>query len=118
AARIIVPEFANRPPPSGAWGPPLAVESLTARMAQFGVEGGAYWIANETDANTEGQADLLGEPVRRRGLGDVYNPVRKDLMASYGYRLAAVPNGSFESGGASADSWNAAGNGQAARFRL
>ena len=118
SARVVAAEFGDNAPFSPDWGAALAFESLASLMSKYGVEASGYWIWAETDNGTQADPNRPGEPVRVRGVNDVYNPVQRELVDAYGFHLAAIQNGSFEDGGATATGWTSSGAGTAARFRL
>ena len=115
-ARVIAAEFGVYDPASADWSAEQAFESVTALMALHGVEGGAWWTWTEIDDATQSQRGA--QAIKRRGLDFSYNPVQRELVAAYGWRLSAIPNGSFEDGGATPARWALAGEGNLARVRL
>jgi hypothetical protein len=117
-SRVVVAEFGLLDKTAPGWSPSLSFESLTGVMAKYGIDGGAYWIWAETDAATQADPNLSGEPVRLRGLGDSYNRVQRELVDAYGFHLPSVPNGSFEEGATMPTGWTLAGAGSASRYRL
>jgi hypothetical protein len=93
--RLFAAEFGALPPPDPSWPTNVALESLSALMQRYHVDGGAYW--QWVDPNTAAENDPQNtEPVKRRGKGFVYNPVRLQLLDMYGFHLTSIPNGSFE----------------------
>lgn len=117
-ARLIAVEMGDSTPITSAWPPQYAMESLTSLLEKYGVEGGDYWIWSETDSTTEADPTMPGVPVKLRGLNFVYNPVQKEILDAYGFHLTAIANGSFETGGTTADNWTAGGVGTVTRFNL
>jgi hypothetical protein len=118
AARVVAAEWGAMEPIASDWPAERAFESLAQVMAANGFEGGSYWIWTEGDAQSEADAARVGVPVRHRGLVDVYNPVQREMQDAYGFHLASIANGSFESGGATAAAWTGEGAGTVSRFRL
>ncbi len=118
SSRAVAVEFGNYTPVAADLPAPLVFESITNAMARHEVEAGGYWTWSESDGANEADAGHAGEPVRKRGLNDVYNPVQKELVAAYGFRLASIANASFEDGAAAPSNWTASGSGTVSRYRL
>ncbi len=116
--RIVAAEMGTMTPIQASWPAERALESLGYLMEKYGIDGGTYWIWSEPDAASEANPDAPGEPVKRRGVNFVYNPVQKELVDLAGFHLGVIANGSFETGGASADNWTGGGAGIFGRFRL
>ncbi len=117
-SRIVAAEMGAMNPIQASWPAERALESLGYLMEKYGIDGGNYWIWSESDSAYEAHPDRPGEPIKRRGLNFVYNPVQKELVDLAGFHLAVIANGSFETGGASADNWTGGGAGTVGRFRL
>lgn len=116
--RIIAAEMGVMSPIESSWPVERALESLAALMEKYGIDGGNYWTWTATDTANDTSPDRVGEPIKRRGVNFVYNPVQKELVDFAGFHLTAIANGSFESGGSTADNWTAGGTGTVTRFRL
>lgn len=117
-ARILAAEMGAMASIQSNWPAERALESLTALLEKYGIDGGNYWIWTEPDVAADTNPDLVGEPIKRRGLDFVYNPVQKEFLDLAGFHLTAVANGSFESGGDTPSNWIAVGSGTVKRFRL
>ncbi len=117
-ARIVAAEMDAMSSTQSTWPAERALESLGYLMEQYGIDGGHYWTWAETDNAYEAMPDHVNEPIKRRGVDFVYNPVQKELVDLAGFHLMAIANGSFESGGSTADNWTAGGSGTVTRFRL
>jgi hypothetical protein len=73
-------------------------------MESHGFDGGAFWIW--VAPSQDWQNDPTREQdVKKLGTAFVYNPVAKILEDMGGFHLIAIPNGSFENGGLTADHW-------------
>jgi hypothetical protein len=103
-ARVVAPEAGDLPPVAQSWGSPQALESLTSLWDRYGVEGGAYWRWVQTENSSDSDA-TQGQAVKLRGTAFTYTPVAKEVIDQAGTHLGAVPNGSFERGGAAPDLW-------------
>ena len=51
-------------------------------MRKYGIDGGAFWRWVNYTTSEDGDA-TQGEPIKRRGTGNVYNPVRAALAQLY-----------------------------------
>jgi hypothetical protein len=94
AFRIVAPEMGdNAGDPT--WSAQHALESLVYLFQKYHIEGGSFWrwtsFENAEDSNSQ-----LPDPVKRRGISFVYNPVEKEVVDMGGFHLSRVPNGSFE----------------------
>ena len=116
--RIVAAEMGVMSPIESSWPAERALESLAALMEKYGIDGGNYWTWTATDTANDTSPDRVGEPIKRRGVDFAYNPVQKELVDLAGFHLTAIANGSFESGGSTADNWAGGGTGTITRFRL
>lgn len=117
--RIVAPEMGNLVPVDPSWKTQYALESIIVLMQKHGVDGGSFWRwASFQDSEDLDQT--LADPVKRRGVPFLYNPVQKEIVDMGGFHLPVVPNGSFEGpvgNGIPAD-WTASGNGTVSRYLL
>lgn len=125
-ARIVATEMGYSPPAIPTWKTEWAMESLVSLMEKYQIEGGSFWRwtnnSNCSSGCTNEDADpTLADPVKRRGVNFVYNPVQKEILDWGGFHLTAIPNGSFEedldSNGVPAH-WTIAGKGSASAYYL
>jgi len=93
------------------------LENLIALLEKYGIDGGAYWQwANlRTDQDSDPQ---MADPVKRRGVEFIYNPVQKEVIDMGGFHLTTIPNGSFEMGDSVPSNWTISGNGTGLRYFL
>jgi len=119
-ARVIATEMGNNTPVDPAWKTEWTMESLATLMEKYGIEGGSFWRwTSFTDS--EDSDPTLADPVKRRGLNYVYNPVQKEILDWGGFHLIGIRNGSFED---DVDSngipthWAVSGNGSASVYYL
>jgi hypothetical protein len=98
------------------WTSERALESLYSLMEQYAVDGGSYWkwVAQDDQEDAD---KTKPDPVKRRGVDFVYNPVQKEVLDIGGFH-AAIPNKSFEAGDSVPDHWTIAGNGTGSRYFL
>jgi len=93
------------------------LENLIALMEKYGVDGGAFWrwtsFRNDEDTNPQ-----MADPVKRRGVEFIYNPVQKEVIDMGGFHLTTIPNGSFEMGDSVPSNWTISGNGTGLRYFL
>ena len=93
------------------------LENLIALMEKYGVDGGTFWrwtsFSNDEDTNPQ-----LADPVKRRGIEFIYNPVQKEVIDMGGFHLMTIPNGSFEMGDSVPSNWTVGGNGTGLRYFL
>ena len=117
--RVVAAEMGNNVPVDAAWSTEHAYESLLRLMQKYAVDGGAFWRWTSFTTQEDGDA-TLADPIKRRGVDFVYNPVEKVLVDVGGWHVGSIANGSFESGsdGAVPDHWTASGGGTAARYDL
>jgi hypothetical protein len=103
-ARVLAVEMGDNPQWDPSWQTDRALEDLTNVMEAHGFAGGAFW--EWVAPNQVLQSDPLHEQdVKQLGIAGAYNPVEKILEDMGGFHLAAIPNGSFESGDAVPDQW-------------
>lgn len=96
-ARVVAPELGVDLPlgtkvgKRTEWG----LESLVFLMKKHGVNGGGFvrWVSGEDSEDTD---ESLPDPVKRRGVEYIFNPVHALVMDMGGYHLNQIPNGSFE----------------------
>ncbi|MGI8481726.1 MAG: hypothetical protein ACR2MF_06650, partial [Chthoniobacterales bacterium] len=116
-ARVVAPEMGLLDPPTAAWTSERALEDILALMQKYGVSGGSYWkwvaIDNQEDADK-----TKADPIKKRGLNFIYNPVQKEILDVGGFHLTAISNGSFEAGNSIPSSWAISGSGTGARYFL
>jgi hypothetical protein len=79
SARVIAGEMGYSPPVDPSWSTVQAFESLVTRIRRRGMDGGAFWRW-VSFTNAEDSDPTLEDPVKRRGVAFVYNPV-KDVLA-------------------------------------
>ena len=118
--RIVAPEMGDLPPVDQVnWNTQHSLESLVFLLHKYNVDGGSFWRWASFE-NSEDSDTTLAQPVKRRGVAFVYNPVEKEIIDMGGFHLSAVPNGSFEgavvNGGP--ENWTAAGDGTASQYLL
>jgi hypothetical protein len=93
------------------------LENLIALLEKYGIDGGAFWrwtsFYNYEDINPQ-----LADPVKRRGIEFIYNPVQKEVLDMGGFHLTTIPNGSFETGDSVPSNWTVGGNGAGLRYFL
>src|SRR5712664_505604 len=81
-ARVIAGELGYLPPVDPSWSAVQALSSIITRMRRRGMDGGAFWrwvsFSNSEDADP-----TIPEPVKRRGVAYVYNPVKDVLVQLY-----------------------------------
>jgi hypothetical protein len=84
-SRIIAVEMGLSAPTEANWNTEQALESLISLMYKYNIDGGCFWrwtsFSNDEDSNS-----TLAEPVKRRGVEFIYNPV-KDILT----RLYTIP---------------------------
>jgi hypothetical protein len=116
-ARVIAPEMGALRPVEPEWPVEPALESLLFLMEKYGVDGGSFWFwVNQQDSYDNDPQ--LGDPVKRRGVEFIYNPVYKEILDMGGFHLTAIPNGSFEAGTTTPDDWTVTGSGTGIRYHL
>jgi hypothetical protein len=107
-------------PGDPTWSAQHALESLVYLFQKYQIEGGSFWRWTSFD-NAEDSNPQLPDPVKRRGINFVYNPVEKEVVDMGGFHLSRVPNGSFE-GPVDANNvpvnWTAGGSGTVSRYLL
>jgi hypothetical protein len=118
--RIVMPEMGNMNPPDQVnWNTQHALESLVFLMQKYRIDGGSFWRwVNNTDS--EDSDPTQSDPVKRRGVDFIYNPVQKEVVDMGGFHLPTVPNGSFEDtiiNGVPIN-WIKAGNGTVSQYLL
>jgi len=118
-ARVVIAEMGK-----DAWFTPVdpaptqhVLEHLIALMEKYGVDGGSFWrwASFRNDEDTDPQ---MADPVKRRGVEFIYNPVQKEVIDMGGFHLTAIPNGSFEMGDSVPTNWTISGNGAGLRYFL
>lgn len=127
-ARIVATEMGNNVPVDPNWKTEWAMESLISLMEKYQIEGGSFWRWTSFSNCSKGQGcpnedsdPTLADPVKRRGVNFVYNPVQKEVLDMGGFHLAVIPNPSFED---DSDSngvpvlWTVGGNGTGVRYFL
>jgi len=81
-ARIIAVEMGLSAPTEANWNTEQAFESLISLMYKYNIDGGCFWrwtsFSNDEDLNS-----TLAEPVKRRGVEFIYNPVKDILTELY-----------------------------------
>lgn len=120
-ARVVAPEMGLFPSPvPSAWRTEWALESLVFLMKKHGVRGGAFWRwVNGGDSDDTDES--LADPVKRRGVEYIFNPVHALVMDMGGFHLLKIPNGSFEKdadGNGISDHWKLLGRGTVQRLSL
>jgi hypothetical protein len=118
--RVVVPEMGDMSPVDQVnWKTQYAVESIVFLMQKYGIDGGSFWRWVSFD-NSEDSDPTLADPVKRRGVSFIYNPVQKEVVDMGGFHVPVVPNSSFEGAvvnGIPAN-WTAAGNGTVSQYLL
>jgi hypothetical protein len=117
--RIVATEMGDMQPVDQVnWKTQHALESIVFLMQKYGMDGGAFWRWVNFQ-NSEETDTTLADPVKRRGLSYIYNPVQKEIVDMCGIHVPVV-NGSFEGATVSGvpASWTAAGNGTVAQYLL
>lgn len=118
--RIVATEMGALPPVDPVnWNTQHALESIVYLMQKYGMDGGSFWLW----ANADPLDDIdptLAQPVKRRGVPFIYNPVQKEVVDMGGFHVPVVPNGSFEGAVVSGEpaNWTAAGNGTVSQYLL
>jgi hypothetical protein len=115
--RVVAAEMGAMHPTTLSWPAERALESLVFLLENYGIDGGTYWHWVSQDSAEDANPDFA-DAVKRRGVEFIYNPVQKEVVDMGGFHLTAIPNGSFETGGAMPLSWTASGNGSASRHPL
>jgi hypothetical protein len=81
-SRIVAVEMGLFAPTEPGWNTEQAIESLISLMYKYNLDGGCFWrwtsFSNDEDSNS-----TLAEPVKRRGVGFIYNPVKDVLNKLY-----------------------------------
>jgi hypothetical protein len=81
-ARVVAPEMGLLTPVEPEWKTEQAFESIMLLMKKYNVDGGCFWrwvsFSNDEDINPE-----LADPIKRRGVNFIYNPVKDVLMKYY-----------------------------------
>jgi hypothetical protein len=80
-ARVIAGEMGYAPV-DPSWSTAQAFQSLVTRMRQHGMDGGAFWRW-VSFTNSEDSDATLADPVKRRGVAFIYNPVKDVLVHLY-----------------------------------
>jgi len=81
-ARVIAGEMGYLPPVDPSWSTVQAFESLVTRMRRRGMDGGAFW--RWVSFTTSEDSDVSQpDPVKRRGVAFVYNPVKDAVAQMY-----------------------------------
>ena len=118
--RIVIPEMGDSTPVDHVnWNTQHALESLVFLMQKYGVDGGSFWrwvsFQDEEDSRLR-----LADPVKRRGVAFIYNPVQKEVVDMGGFHVPVVPNGSFEDTTVNGVpvNWTKAGNGAVSQYLL
>jgi hypothetical protein len=118
--RIVAPEMgAITPVDPVNWNTQHALESIVFLLQKYHLDGGAFWRWISS-GNSEDSDPTLADPVKRRGVPFIYNPVQKEVVDMGGFHVPVVPNGSFEGAvvnGVPAN-WTAAGNGAVSQYLL
>ncbi len=119
SARIVAPEMGDSTG-DPTWSAQHALESLVYLFQKYHIGGGSFWRWTSFE-NSEDSNPQLADPVKRRGVDFVFNPVRKEVVDMGGFHLARVPNGSFE-GPVDTNNvplnWIASGSGFVSRYLL
>jgi hypothetical protein len=118
--RIVAVEMGDMNPVDPVnWNTQHALESLVFLLNKYGIDGGSFWSwINES--NSQDSDPTLPDPVKRRGVPFIYNPVQKEVVDMGGFHVPVVPNGSFEgavNNGIPAN-WTASGNGTVSQYLL
>jgi len=102
-----------------SWNTQHALESIVFLMKKYGVDGGSFWRWVSFQ-DSEDSDPTLADPVKRRGVPFIYNPVQKEVVDMGGFHVPVVPNGSFEGPVVSGvpSNWTAAGNGAVSQYLL
>jgi hypothetical protein len=127
-ARVVATEMGYLTPVISTWKTEWAMESLATLMEKYQLEGGSFWrwvsfsnCPSGSGCPNEDADPTLADPVKRRGVNFVYNPVQKEVLDWAGLHLTAIPNGSFEddldSNGVPTH-WALTGKGTAAAYYL
>ncbi len=120
-ARIVASEFGDLPGPTNlTWPAQHAVESLVNVMEHSKMDGGSFWRW-ASHWNAEDTDPQKPDPVKRRGVSFVFNPVQREILDMAGFHLNAIPNGSFEdvaNQNVTPDNWTMTGNGTASPYLL
>jgi len=92
-ARVIAVEMGLMTPVVPGWNAEQAMQSLALLMKKHGVDGGCYW--QWVNAHTKEDADpTFADPIKRRGVPYLYNPVKDVLEKFYILEHAVLsPNG-------------------------
>jgi len=119
AFRIVAPEMGDSTG-DPTWSAQHTLESLVYLFQKYHIEGGSFWRWTSFE-NAEDSNPQLPDPVKRRGINFVYNPVEREVVDMGGFHLSRVPNGSFE-GSVDANNvpvnWTASGSGTVSRYLL
>jgi hypothetical protein len=93
------------------------LEHLIVLLEKYGIDGGSFyrWTSFSNDEDTDPQQS---DPVKRRGIEFIYNPVQKEVIDMGGFHLTTIPNGSFETGDSLPSNWTVGGNGTGLRYFL
>ena len=118
--RIVMSEMGVMNPPDQVnWNTQRALESLVFLMQKHAIDGGTFWrwiSPIDEDDSDPTQSD----PVKRRGVAFIYNPVQKEVVDMCGFHIPEVPNGSFEDTTVNGVpvNWIKAGNGTVSQYLL
>lgn len=118
--RIVAVEMGNMTPVDRvSWNTQHALESIVFLMQKYGIDGGSFWRWTSFQ-DSEDSDPTLADPVKRRGIPFLYNPVQKEIIDMGGFHLPVVPNGSFEGSAVNSvpANWTMAGNGTVSQYLL
>jgi uncharacterized protein (TIGR03437 family) len=125
-ARVVATEMGDAAPVDPARKTEWTMESLVTLLEKYPIEGGSFYrwtsYTNCSSGCPNEDADpTLADPVKRRGVNFVYNPVQKEILDWGGFHLTYIPNSSFEddldSNGVPTH-WAMAGKGSASAYYL
>jgi hypothetical protein len=99
------------------WPAERAYESIGLLLGKYRTAGGNFWRWTSF-STAEDNDPKFAKAVKKRGIGYVYLPPQRELVDLGGFHLTDIPNGSFESGGATPTGWAVSGSGTGKRYRL
>jgi len=121
--RIVIPEMGDSVPVDRVnWNTQHALESLVFLLQKYRIDGGSFWrwVSTSYWEDLESYLPPLADPVKRRGVDFIYNPVQKEVVDMGGFHVPMVPNGSFEDTTVNGVpvNWIKAGNGTVSQYLL